>query len=192
MVKKLSISSWVLIGVGAFLLILVLWFVGAYNSLITLSETVDTSWAQVENQYQRRADLIPNLVSTVKGYAAHEKELFTEITKLRSQWASATTKQGKIQAAQGLEGALSRLLLVAENYPQLRASENFLALQTQLEGTENRVAVERKRYNDAVRVYNIKIKRIPTNIVAGMFGYEKETYFESEEGAEKVPEVSFE
>ncbi len=192
MVKKLSTSSWILIGIGAFLLILVLWFVGAYNSLITLSETVDTSWAQVENQYQRRADLIPNLVSTVKGYAAHETDLFTEITALRSQWASATTRQGKIKAAQGMEGALSRLLLVAENYPQLKAGENFLALQTQLEGTENRVAVERKRYNDAVRVYNIKIKRIPTNIVAGMFGYEKETYFESEEGAEIVPEVSFE
>ena len=189
--KKLSRSSWILIGIGAFLLILVLWFVGAYNSLITLSETVDTSWAQVENQYQRRADLIPNLVNTVKGYAAHEKELFTKITELRSQWASATTKQGKIEAAKGLEGALSRLLLVAENYPQLRASENFLALQTQLEGTENRVAVERKRYNDAVRVYNIKIKRIPSNIVANMFGYEKETYFETEEGTEEVPEVTF-
>ena len=191
MMKKLSAASWVLIGIGAFLLILILWFVGAYNSLITLSETVDTSWAQVENQYQRRADLIPNLVNTVKGYAAHEKDLFTEITELRSQWASATTKQGKIKAAQGLDGALSRLLLVAENYPQLKAGENFLALQAQLEGKENRVAVERKRYNDAVRVYNIKIKRIPTNIVANMFGYEKETYFEAEEGTEEVPEVIF-
>ncbi len=191
MIKKLSAKSWTLIGIGLFLLILIFWFVGAYNSLITLSESVNTAWAQVENQYQRRADLIPNLVNTVKGYAAHEKELFTEITTLRSQWASATTKGGKIKAAQGLDGALSRLLLVAENYPQLRASENFLALQTQLEGTENRVAVERKRYNDAVRVYNIKIKRIPTNIVAGMFGYEKETYFEAEEGSEEVPEVEF-
>ena len=192
MAKKPNKSKWILIGIGAFLLISVLWFVGTYNSLINLSETVDTSWAQVENQYQRRADLIPNLVSTVKGYAAHETDLFTEITKLRSQWASATTKQGKIQAAQGLEGSLSKLLLVAENYPQLKAGENFLALQTQLEGTENRVAVERKRYNDAVRLYNIKIKRIPTNIVAGMFGYEKETYFEADEGTENVPEVSFE
>ena len=189
--KKLSTTHWILIGIVAFVLIGVLWFVGSYNSLITLSETVDTSWAQVENQYQRRADLIPNLVSTVKGYAAHEKELFTEITELRSQWASATTRQGKVAAAQGLDGALSRLLLVAENYPQLKASENFLALQTQLEGTENRVAVERKRYNDAVRVYNIKIKRIPTNIVAGMFDYEKETYFEADEGTENVPEVKF-
>jgi len=117
--------------------------------------------------------------------------LFTKITELRSQWASATTKQEKVEAANGLDGALSRLLLVAENYPQLKANENFLALQTQLEGTENRVAVERKRYNDAVKIYNIKIKRIPTNIVANMFGYEKETYFEVEEGTEKVPQVTF-
>jgi len=182
--------NFVLGGIGLVVL-LIIWFVFAYNSLITLSESVDTAWAQVENQYQRRADLIPNLVNTVKGYAAHEKELFTEITQLRSQWASATTKQGKIKAANGLEGALSRLLLVAENYPQLKANENFLGLQASLEGTENRVAVERKRYNDAVKVYNIKIKRIPTNIVAGMFGYEKETYFEAEEGSEKVPEVKF-
>lgn len=190
--KKVN-KSWIVFGgIGLFVLIIILWFVGAYNSLIILSESVDTAWAQVENQYQRRADLIPNLVNTVKGYAAHEKDLFTEITELRSQWASATTRGGKIKAANGLEGALSRLLLVAENYPQLKAGENFLALQAQLEGTENRVAVERKRYNDAVRAYNIKIKRIPTNIVANMFGYEKETYFEAEEGAEKVPEVGFE
>lgn len=192
MKKKLSTAIWVLIGVGVFLLMMVMWFVGSYNSLITLSEGVDTSWAQVENQYQRRADLVPNLVNTVKGYAAHEEDLFTEITKLRSQWAGASTKQGKIEAAQGMEGAIGRLLLVAENYPQLKAGENFLALQTQLEGTENRVAVERKRYNDAVKLYNIKIKRIPTNIVANMFGYEKETYFEADVGAEEVPTVSFE
>ncbi len=124
-----------------FIFIVILWFVSAYNSLITLSESVDTSWAQVENQYQRRADLIPNLVNTVKGYAAHEKELFTRITELRSQWASATTRQGKVAAASGLEGAVSRLLLVAENYPQLKANENLLALQGELSGTENRVAV---------------------------------------------------
>ena len=192
MAKKIN-KNWIILGgVGLFILIVIMWFVGAYNSLITLSETVDTSWAQVENQYQRRADLIPNLVNTVKGYAAHEKELFTEITKLRSQWGAAMTKQGKIQAAQGMESAISRLLLVAENYPQLKANENFLALQAELAGTENRVAVERKRYNDAVRLYNIKIKRIPTNFVANMFGYEKEEYFEVEEGKEAVPVVEFE
>ncbi len=191
MIKKLNTTKGILIGIGIFLVITVLWFVAAYNSLITLSESVDTTWAQVENQYQRRADLIPNLVNTVKGYATHEEELFTKITELRSQWASATTRQEKVGAANGLDGALSRLLLVAENYPQLKANENFLGLQTQLEGTENRVAVERKRYNDAVKIYNIKIKRIPTNIVANMFGYEKETYFEIEEGTEKVPKVTF-
>jgi len=191
-IKTLSTTKWIFIGIVIFLLVLVFWFVGAYNSLITLSESVDTSWAQVENQYQRRADLIPNLVSTVKGYATHEKDLFTEITELRSQWAKATTRPDKIAAAGKLEGALSRLILVAENYPQLKASDNFLALQTQLEGTENRVSVERKRYNDAVKVYNIKIKKIPSNIVAGMFGYEKETYFEADKGTAKVPNVSFE
>lgn len=192
MVKKIN-KNWIIFGgIGLFVLIIIMWFVGAYNSLITLSETVDTSWAQVENQYQRRADLIPNLVNTVKGYAAHEKDLFTEITKLRSQWGAAMTKQGKIQAARGMESAISRLLLVAENYPQLKANENFLALQAELSGTENRVAVERKRYNDAVKLYNIKIKRIPTNFVANMFGYEKEEYFGVEEGKEAVPVVEFE
>lgn len=189
--KKIS-KSWIILGgIVIFILIILLWFVTAYNSLINLSETVDEKWAQVENQYQRRADLIPNLVSTVKGYASHEKELFTEITQLRSQWASASTRQGKIEAAQGLEGAISRLLLVAENYPQLKASENFMALQAELAGTENRVAVERKRYNDAVRTFNIKIRRIPTNLVANMLGYEKAEYFEVEEGKEAVPKVEF-
>ncbi|MEA2037824.1 MAG: LemA family protein [Nanoarchaeota archaeon] len=191
MAKKIN-KNWIIFGgIGLFVLIIIMWLAGTYNSLITLSETVDTSWAQVENQYQRRADLIPNLVSTVKGYAAHEKDLFTEITKLRSQWGAAATKQGKIQAAQGMEGAISRLLLVAENYPQLKANENFLALQAELSGTENRVAVERKRYNDAVRLYNIKIKRIPTVFIANWVGYEKAEYFEVEEGKEAVPEVDF-
>lgn len=188
---KLNTTHKILIGVGVFIFIIVLWFMGSYNSLITLSESVDTSWAQVENQFQRRADLIPNLVNTVKGYASHEEDLFTEVTKLRSQWSSASTKQEKIQAASGMESAIGRLLLVSENYPQLKAGENFLALQAQLEGTENRVAVERKRYNDAVRVYNIKIKRIPTVIIANMFGYEKETYFEADEGTAQVPNVAF-
>ena len=191
MAKKISTGWYVLGGIAILAFILIIWFVSAYNSLITLSESVDTSWAQVENQFQRRADLIPNLVSTVKGYAEHEKSLFTEITELRSQWANAGSRGEKIQVAQGMESALSRLLVVAENYPQLKANENFLSLQTQLEGTENRVAVERGRYNDAVRAYNIKIQRIPTNIVANMFGYEKEEYFEADEGAQTVPSVQF-
>jgi len=175
-------------------LLFVSWFAGSYNSLVRLDTTVEEKWAQVENQYQRRADLIPNLVSTVKGYAAHETELFTEVTKLRSQWAEAVAsgdRESEIQAARGMDSAISRLLLVAENYPQLRASENFLALQSQLEGSENRIAVERMRYNEAVREYNIKIRRVPTVIIANMFGFTKKQFFEAKEGAEEVPEVEF-
>lgn len=199
---KLNTTHKVLIGIGVFLFIVLLWFVGAYNSLITLSESVDTSWAQVENQYQRRADLIPNLINTVQGAADFESETQTKITELRTQatsakqaWDSAVTQTEQIAAARQLDNVASAfrgLNINVENYPQLKATQNFEAFQAQLEGTENRVAVERKRYNDVVRAYNIKIKRIPTNIVANMFGYEKETYFEVEEGTEKVPEVSFE
>ncbi len=202
MVKKLSATSWILIGAGSFLLILILWFVGSYNSLITLSETVDTSWAQVENQYQRRADLIPNLVETVQGAVNFEKETQTEIAALRSNaiaareaLRNAKTQEEQLAAMQQIDSAASTfsgLNINVENYPQLKATENFLAFQAQLEGTENRVAVERKRYNDVVRAYNIKIKRIPTNIVANMLGYEKETYFEAEEGTNEAPPVSFE
>ncbi|MFH1788365.1 MAG: LemA family protein [Candidatus Altiarchaeota archaeon] len=185
---------YVLGGIAAVILILVLWFVGSYNSLVRLDTTVEEKWAQVENQYQRRADLVPNLVATVKGYAAHEENLFTEVTKLRSQWGAAAAsgdREGQIQAARGMDSAISRLLLVAENYPQLRASENFLALQSQLEGTENRIAVERMRYNEIVREYNIKIRRIPTVFIANMFGFDAKEFFEADEGSQQVPEVSF-
>jgi len=186
---------WYVIGaVFVFVVIPILWFVGSYNSLISLSAGVDAQWAQVETQYQRRADLVPNLVSTVKGYAAHETELFTEITELRSQWGKSVAsgdREGQIESARGMDSAISRLLLVAENYPQLRASDNFLALQSQLEGTENRISVERMRYNEQVRAYNIKIKRLPTVFIANMFGYEQKPYFESEEGAATVPTVEF-
>jgi LemA protein len=190
-VSNLNTTLIVLGAIGILVLILVLWFVGTYNGLITLSNTVEEKWAQVENQYQRRADLIPNLVNTVKGYASHEEKLFTEVTKLRSQWAGAATREEKIGVARGMDSAISRLLLVAENYPELKASENFLALQAQLEGTENRIAVERKRYNEAVKIYNIRIKRIPTVFIANILGYEKKAYFEAEAGAEEVPEVTF-
>ena len=175
-------------------LMLVGWFVSIYNGLITLDNTVDERWAQVENQYQRRADLIPNLVNVVKGYAAHEKELFTEITALRSQWADAKASgdiDAEITAARGMDSAISRLLLVVENYPDLKANENFLALQSQLEGTENRIAVERMRYNTIVREYNIRIKKIPDSFVANMLGYEERSYFEADEGADVVPVVEF-
>ncbi|MCK5661073.1 MAG: LemA family protein [Methanosarcinales archaeon] len=180
--------------VGAIVIIALLfggWFLSSYNGLVTADEGVDASWAQVENQYQRRADLIPNLVSTVKGYAAHEEEILLGVTKARSQWGEAATQQQKINAANSMDSAISRLLLVVENYPNLKANENFLALQAQLEGTENRISVERMRYNEQVRVYNTMIRRMPTAIVANMFGFDEKLYFEAVEGAEIVPDVEF-
>ena len=172
-------------------LLLGVWFLSTYNSLVAAGEGVDAQWYQVENQYQRRSDLIPNLVETVKGYAAHEEKLFTEVTKYRSQWSAASTQEEKIEAAKGMDSAISRLLVVVENYPQLKSSENFLALQAQLEGTENRIAVERMRYNEKVRDYNMQIKRMPASIIAGMYGFEGKSYFEAEKGAEEVPDVRF-
>ena len=182
----------VVIGVlAAFILIVVTWFIATYNGLISADQTVNEKWSQVENQYQRRADLIPNLVETVKGYAAHEAKVFTDVTEARSRWASAKTQDEKMKAAEGMDSALSRLMLVVENYPQLKASDNFIALQAQLEGTENRVTVARMDYNTAVREYNVKIKTIPTSIVAGIYGYDDKPFFEAEKGAEKAPKVNF-
>ena len=194
-------NLYVLGGVGAAFLILLLIFLGSYNSLVTLSESVDAAWAQVENQYQRRADLIPNLVSTVQGAADFESETQTKIAELRTRsiqareaWNNAQTPSEQIAAARQVDGVASAfrgLNINVENYPQLKATQNFQTFQAQLEGTENRVAVERKRYNDAVRNYNIKIKRIPTVFIAKMFGYDAKTYFEIEEGTEEVPVVEF-
>ncbi len=167
------------------------WFLITYNGLVSAQEGVDAQWYQVENQYQRRADLIPNLVDTVKGYAAHEEKVFTEVTKYRSQWSAAATQEEKMAAAQGMDSAISKLMVVVESYPQLKASENFLALQAQLEGTENRIAVERMRYNEKVRDYNTMLKRIPSSFVAGMLGSEPKAYFEAEKGAQDVPKVNF-
>ena len=181
-------TPWIIIGV---VVILLLWTVGMYNSLIKLDNSVEEKWAQVENQYQRRADLLPNLVNTVKGFAAQEKGIFLEVTKMRSQWANAGTRGEKVAAAKGMDSAISRLLLVAENYPQLKSNENFLALQSQLEGTENRVATERKRYNEVVRKFNTKIKTFPSRFIASMMGYDKREYFEADAGAETVPKVEF-
>jgi len=166
-------------------------FFFTYNGLVSAQEGVDAQWHQVENQYQRRADLIPNLVDTVKGYTAHEEKIFTEVAKYRSQWSAAATQEEKMEAAEGMDSAISRLLVVVENYPQLKASENFLALQAQLEGTENRIAVERMRYNEKVRDYNTQLKKIPSSFVAGMLGSEPKVYFEAEKGAQDVPEVNF-
>ena len=182
----------VIVGVLAFIvLIIVVWFIGTYNSLVSTDQTVNEKWSQVENQYQRRADLIPNLVETVKGYAAHESKIFIDVAEARSQWASAKTQGEKIKAAEGMDSALSRLMVVVENYPQLKASENFVALQAQLEGTENRVTVARMDYNTAVKDYNVKIKTIPTSIVAGVYGYNDKPFFEAEKGSEKAPKVNF-
>lgn len=189
----------VLIGLGIFFgIILILgvggcsMIVGTRNTVVTLDEQIDNAWAQVENVLQRRADLIPNLVETVKGIAKQEQKVFIEVAKARSQVAKAGTRREQIQANQQLTGALSRLLLVVERYPEIKSNQNFLALQAQLEGTENRIAVERKRYNDAVRAYNVYVRRFPANVIASMFGYGKrDEYFEAAEGAETVPNVRF-
>jgi LemA protein len=181
----------VIAGIVIFVLLVGAVFFFTYNGLVSAEEGVDAQWYQVENQYQRRVDLIPNLIETVKGYAAHEETLFTEVAKYRSQWTAAATQEEKIDAAKGMDSALSRLLVVVENYPQLKASENFLALQAQLEGTENRIAVERMRYNDKVREYNTQLKRIPSSMVAGMIGLKPKSYFEAEKGAQDVPKVNF-
>jgi LemA protein len=164
---------------------------GTYNSLVTLDEGVKAAWAQVENQLQRRYDLIPNLVETVKGYAAHEKEVFLKVTEARAKVGGATTINDKIAANNGLSAALSRLLLVVERYPNLKANTNFIRLQDELAGTENRIAVERRRYNETVKVYNIKIRRFPTNLLAGMFGFEKAAFFEVPKERQEAPKVKF-
>ena len=178
------------IGLGITLVLIVM-IVSSYNHVISLQESVDPQWANVETVMQRRFDLIPNLVNTVKGYAAHEKELLTEVTRLRSQWASAGTPDEKVAVANQMQGALGRLMLVAENYPDLKANQNFLALQDELAGTENRISVERRRYNEVVRAYNIAIRRFPGSIWAGMLKLERRTPFESAPEAATVPTVSF-
>lgn len=183
----------VILGVIALVVIILVSSIsGTYNSLVTLETNLESKQAAISTQLQRRSDLIPNLVSTVKGYAAHEEEVYTAIADARSKLAGADTVEEMSEADASLSGALSRLLVVVENYPELKANENFIALQDQLEGTENRIAVARNDYNEAANEYNAKIRRFPTNIFAGMFGFEKADYFEAEEGAEKVPEVSFE
>lgn len=182
-------------GLIIFLIIIVvflgIWWM-SYNGIVTRNEEIDSSWAQVETVLQRRYDLIPNLVNTVKGYASHEKELLEEVTRLRSQWSQAKTTAEKVQAASGIEGVLGRLMVVVEKYPDLKANQNFLALQDELAGTENRIAVERRRYNQAVRDYNRVVRRFPSNIIAGVHGYEKSTaYFEAAAPAKEVPKVEF-
>lgn len=164
---------------------------GTYNTLVRLDEGIKGAWAQVENQLQRRYDLIPNYVETVKGYARHEKEVFLRVTEARSKVGSATNIKEKIGANNELSSALSRLLFVVERYPDLKANQNFIRLQDELAGTENRIAVERRRYNEAVKTYNVKIRSFPTNILAGMFGFTKAEFFKVAAIAKEVPKVKF-
>ena len=176
------------------------WVKGTYNGMVEQEENVSKAWSQVENVYQRRADLIPNLVNTVKGYAAHEKETLEGVLAARAKATQMTVNLDdlseenikKYQAAQGdLQQAMGRLLMLTENYPDLKANENFRDLQAQLEGTENRITVERQKFNEAAKEYNTNIRKFPNNIFAGMFGFEKKGYFEAQEGAENAPEVKF-
>jgi LemA protein len=174
--------------VVAFLLVFAF---SSYNSLVAAEENVNSKWSQVENQLQRRADLIPNLVETVKGYAAHEQEIFTEVTRAREKLISAGSVAEKAQADAELTQALSRLLAIVENYPTLKADANFRQLADELAGTENRIAVARMDYNNAVQRYNSKIRSFPTVIIARIMGFEKKEYFKAEEGAYEVPKVDF-
>lgn len=168
-------------------LIVVSWYVNGLNKVVRLNQLVDSQWANVEAQLQRRNDLVPNLVETVKGYAKHEESIFEEVARLRSQWAGATTREEKIQNAKEMDGALARLMVVVENYPQLRASENFLTLQAQLEGTENRISVERMRYNDAARAFNTYIREVFGSYFAKRRNLDRPVpYFEAAPGAEQV------
>ncbi len=192
--KKSTIIILVLIGIVA------VWAIRGYNSLVAADEAVGTAWSNVENQYQRRADLIPNLVNTVKGYAAHEKETLDAVVAARSRATQVTVdaenltpeKLQEYQNAQGEVGAaLGRLLAITESYPELKANTNFLELQAQLEGTENRISVERRNFNEIAKSYNTSIRKFPRNLLAGMFGFEKRPYFEAQAGAETAPVVQF-
>jgi LemA protein len=166
--------------------------VSARNEMVVQKEAIDGAWAQVDVALQRRADLIPNLVQTVKGFAAQEKEVFGELANARAALAGSRTPQEKIQANSMLDGAIGRLLLVVENYPQLRSNENFLRLQDELAGTENRIAVERRKYNESVQRYNTSISLFPNNIAASMFGFQRnDAYFKTEPAARQAPKVSF-
>jgi len=187
----MNTATKVLLAIGIIILLVLLWIAGSYNGLVKADVSVEQAWADVEVQYQRRFDLIPNIVETVRGFAKQELTVFTEVTQLRSQWATAQSRETQIGAANELNGALSRLLLVAESYPQLKSNENFLNLQAQLEGTENRVAVARNRYNEAAKVLNIKVRRFPTMIIANMFGFDQATLFEAEQGSAQAPKVTF-
>lgn len=194
MKNEFSTSKKVWIGVGIVALLLILWVASSYNGLVRSYLGVGNAWANIEAQYQRRFDLIPNLIETVKGYKAYEEKVFVEITQMRSQWQSAKQVgdvDSQLSAARGLDGALGRLLAVSENYPDLKADKVFNNLMISLEGTENRIAASRMDYNGAVREYNTRTMTFPSNIVASLFGFKQRTSFESAPEAKKVVEVKF-
>jgi len=193
-------STIILLSVIGLIAVLVLWGMSTYNGLISLREDVNSQWSNVESQYQRRSDLIPNLVATVKGYATHESSTLEGVVAARAKATQVTIDPAKLtpeklqeyQAAQGqVSSALGKLLMITENYPDLKANRNFLELQAQLEGTENRISVERQRYNDVAKLYNVPVQRMPRAIIASMFGFDKKPYFEAEKGTDKAPAVKF-
>jgi LemA protein len=184
--------------ISALVILLLIWSIATYNSFISAQEEVSSAWGQVENVYQRRADLIPNLVSTVKGYAAHERSTFESVVQARTKALSVhggNLSEEEIQEYQQAQGAVSsslgRLLVIAENYPELKSNENFLDLQAQLEGTENRIAEARRVFNETAKKYNRKVRYFPSNIIASLFGFEKKGYFEADTGANQVPKIEF-
>jgi len=185
-------KTWIIIGgIVLFVLILVSSLFGRYNQLVTKNETVKSSWSQVDVQLQRRFDLIPNLIETVKGFAAQERAVFIQVTEARSRVSGAATVPEKITANNALTSALGRLLVVAERYPELKSDQNFIRLQDELAGTENRIAVSRRRYNEAVQDYNQSMKKVPTNIIASLFNFTQATYYEIPAEAKEVPKVTF-
>ncbi|MDD4067462.1 MAG: LemA family protein [Bacteroidales bacterium] len=195
--RKKPINIIVIIGIIA---IIAIWVITAYNGLVKKDEACSQQWSKVESQYQRRLDLIPNLVNTVKGYASHEKETLTDVVNARNIASSSKVDPNNLtqesldkyqQSQAALKSSLDRLMVVVERYPDLKANQNFLELQSQLEGTENRIAVERQNFADIVNAFNSKLRRFPTNIIAGMFGFERKAYFAANKGAETAPKVEF-
>ncbi len=184
-------NKYIFFGIIAAVFVVIFWIMGFYNGVVRLGQNVDGQWAQVETVYQRRFDLIPNLVESVKGIFEQEQEVFGKLAEARARYSGAATANEKAAAATGVESALSRLLVIVENYPQLRSAESVTNLMSQLEGTENRISVERQRFNEFVRDYNTKIKVFPGNVFAGMFGFRERAFFEALSGAEEAPEVKF-
>jgi LemA protein len=181
----------ILLGVIAVVVLMGLYVFSTYNSFIKLGIDADTQWKQVEVNYQRRFDLVPNLVESVKGIMKQETEVFTAISEARTRYSGATTPDERAKAAGQMESALGRLLVITENYPQLKSSETVVTLMSQLEGTENRISIERIRFNDSVRMYNLKVKQLPGSIIASIFGFEEKAFFEATEGVEVAPKVQF-